>query len=153
MDVIRKIPLMPGAMEAIQYLKSQGHKTVIITDSYDVVAEYFREKLGMDKAVGIKLIIEDHIITGRIEMPRNCSLKEECNHPSICKKKVMKGLCRDLGISLEDTVAIGDNKVDICMIQEAGIGIAFDPKLPEIEKAADRIIKEKDLKEILKIFQ
>ncbi len=150
MSVVKKIPLTNGAEETIHQLKSLGYKTAIVTDSYDVVAEYFKEKLGMDKAVGIKLIIDEDRITGRIKMPLNCPTKEECNHPSMCKKSILQDLSREFGIPISKTVAVGDNKVDICMLQEAGLGIAFDPKVSELENAADAVIKRKDLKEILR---
>ncbi len=150
MDVIKKIPLTEGATETIVQLRSQGHKTAIVTDSYDVVAEYFREKLGMDKAVGIKLIIKDDRVTGRVEIPKNCPTKEECNQPSICKKMIMQDISSEFGIPISETVAVGDNWVDLCMIQKADLGIAFNPKVPELENAADVVIKEKDLRKILK---
>ncbi|MFQ5887672.1 MAG: HAD family hydrolase [Candidatus Hydrothermarchaeales archaeon] len=149
-SVVKKIPLTEGAAETMVQLKSLGHKTAIVTDSYDVVAEYFKEKLGMDKAVGIKLIIEEGRITGRIEMPLNCPTKEECNYPSLCKNEVMQDISREFGVPISETVAVGDNLVDICMLQKAGLGIAFNPKVPELEDTADVVIKGKDLRKILK---
>lgn len=150
MNAIKKIPLTEGAAQTIDQLKSQGHKTAIITDSYAVVAEYFKEKLGLDKAVGIKLIIKDDRVTGRVEIPKNCPTKEECNQPSICKKMIMQDISSEFGIPISETVAVGDNRVDLCMLQKADIGIAFNPKVPELENAADVVIKEKDLRKILK---
>jgi phosphoserine phosphatase len=35
------------------------------------------------------------------------------------------------------------------MIKEAGVGIAFDPKVKELSEIADVVIKEKDLREVL----
>jgi len=150
MNAVKKIPLIKGTVQTIDQLKAQGHKTAIITDSYTVVAEYFKEKLNMDRAVGINLIIEDGQITGRSEMPMNCPTREECNHPSICKDVIMEEISKDFGIPISKTVAVGDNSVDLCMIKKAGVGIAFDPKVSELEDAADIVIKGKDLQEILR---
>jgi phosphoserine phosphatase len=149
MDVLKKIPLTSGAVETIAELKREGHKTAIVTDSYDIVAEYFRNLLGMDRAVGIKLKVEKGVITGEIEMPLNCPTEEECGHPSICKSQIMKSLAVDFGIPIFETVAVGDNLVDLCMIRDAGMGIAFDPKAVEIAEAADVVIKDKDLQLVL----
>lgn len=148
--VIKKIPLTEGAAETVHRLISMGHRTAIITDGYDVVAEYFKKKLGVDKAVGNRLIIEGSRITGSLEMPLNCSTEEECGYPSVCKKEIMKAMCSEFGIPLSETVAIGDNKIDICMLKEAGIGIAFNPKTKELEDAADVVIKGEDLREVLR---
>ncbi|MFQ5975556.1 MAG: HAD family hydrolase [Candidatus Hydrothermarchaeales archaeon] len=150
MSVVKKIPLTDGAEETILHLKSQGLKTAIVTDSYDIVAEYFKEKLGMDKAVGTKLLIEEDKVTGRIVMPLNCPAKVECNYPSICKSKVMQDIRKEFGIPNSETVAVGDNRIDICMVKKAGLGIAFNPKVPELENAADVVLKGKDLQEILR---
>lgn len=150
MGVVMGIPLMNGARETITELKRGGHKTAIVTDSYDIVAEHFRKRLGMDRAVGIKLIVEDGIITGEIEMPGNCPTTDVCGDPSICKSEILKSLAAEFGIALSQTVAIGDNLVDLCMIRDAGIGIAFDPKVKAIEEAADAIIREKNLHLVLR---
>ncbi|MFQ5800520.1 MAG: HAD hydrolase family protein, partial [Candidatus Hydrothermarchaeales archaeon] len=136
--------------ETVHRLISMGHRTAIITDSYDVAAEYFKEKLGMDKAVGNRLIIEGGRITGSLEMPRNCPTEEKCDYPSVCKKEIMKAMCSEFRIPLSETVAIGDNKIDICMLKEAGVGIAFNPKAKELEDAADVVIKGEDLREVLR---
>ncbi|GBE19140.1 phosphoserine phosphatase [archaeon BMS3Abin16] len=150
MDVVRGIPLMKGARETISELKKQGCKTAIVTDSYDIVAEHFRNELGVDRAFGIKLIVKDSRVTGEIEMPANCPTPDFCGDPSICKSEILKSLAEDFGIPLSETVAIGDNLVDFCMIKAAGIGIAFDPKVKVIEEAADVVIREKDLRLVLR---
>ncbi len=150
MDVVRGISLTSGAEETIAELKKLGHKTAIITDSYDIVAEYFRNLLGVDRAFGIKLIVKDGIVTGEIEMPANCQNPDFCGDPSICKSEILRSLAAEYGIPLSETVAVGDNLVDLCMIRDAGLGIAFDPKAPEISEAADVVIREKDLRLVLR---
>jgi phosphoserine phosphatase len=102
MEVIHQIPLMNGAIEAIEAIKKQGYKTAIITDSYDVVADYFKDKLGMNRAYSISLLIKNGIITGDLEMPLNCLSNIDCNHPSICKMEIMKGLSQEYEIPLSD---------------------------------------------------
>lgn len=150
MDVICGIPLMKGARETISELKKQGCKTAIVTDSYDIVAEYFREMLGVDQAYGVKLVVENEIITGEIEMPGGCLTPDLCGDPSICKSEILKSLAAEYGIPISHTVAAGDNLVDLCMIRVAGVGIAFDPKVPEIIEAADVVIHDKDLRLVLR---
>jgi phosphoserine phosphatase len=149
MRVIHGIPLMNGALETVEAFKKQGYKTAIITDSYDIVAKYFKELLGIDREIGIKLTVEDEMITGKIEMPLNCPDEGSCDYPSMCKMEIMKGLGRDFGIPSSEIVAIGDNRVDLCMIKEAGVGIAFKPKVEELAESADVVIREKDLRQVL----
>ncbi len=33
-----------------------------------------------------------------------------------------------IGVDIENTIAIGDTNGDLCMVKQAGIGIAFMPK-------------------------
>ena len=37
-------------------------------------------------------------------------------------------------------LAIGDSSGDTCLIERADIGIAFEPKCPELERRADTVI-------------
>jgi hydroxymethylpyrimidine pyrophosphatase-like HAD family hydrolase len=59
---------------------------------------------------------------------------------------VLEQLCNKLGIPIEESIAIGDGKVDIGMIKRAGLGIAFNA--PEEVKQNANVVT-KDLKEIL----
>jgi phosphoserine phosphatase len=52
-------------------------------------------------------------------------------------------------VPIENTLAVGDTKSDICMIRRAGVGIAFMPKDEEIKKASDKIVSEPDLLKVL----
>ncbi len=149
-DVVEKIPLMKGASETVSAIRSMGHKTAIITDSYTLAAEHFKRMLGMDDAVGNRLEVLNGKITGELHMPLNCMTPEACNHPSICKKETLKSLCNKYNLKLSGTIAIGDNLVDGCMLKAAGLGIAFDPKDKSLEDQADVVIREKDLREVLK---
>lgn len=46
-------------------------------------------------------------------------------------------LARDLGISKEEVMAIGDEENDLSMIQYAGLGVAMDNAIPNVKQAAD----------------
>jgi hydroxymethylpyrimidine pyrophosphatase-like HAD family hydrolase len=98
----------------------------------------------------MELIVKEGVVTGEIEMPLNCPSKLECNNPSICKREIMKDLAEEFNIPLSQTIAIGDNWVDICMVEAAGMGIAFNPKVKELEEAADVVIGEPDLRFVLR---
>jgi len=149
MDVVSKSPLMAGAVEVIEGLKELGYKLAIITDSYDFAARSLLERLGMDELVANELVVEDGVFTGGLIMPEGCPKAGECNRPSICKKTAFLNLIKKYGVDPRDTIAVGDNRPDICMVEEAGVGFAIDPKVPELEEAADVVIRKKDLREIL----
>ncbi len=147
--VVSKIPLMEGAEDVIASLKERDYKLAIVTDSYGFAAKSLVERLGMDDFTANELIVNDDAFTGELLMPGKCPKPDECNQPSVCKKHAFLELVEKYNVDPRDTIAVGDNRPDICMVKEAGVGIAFDPKVQELESAANVVIHEKDLREIL----
>ena len=44
------------------------------------------------------------------------------------------------GVNIKNTIAIGDTKGDLCMVKQAGIGIAFMPKDKSINWQNNQVI-------------
>lgn len=55
----------------------------------------------------------------------------------VTKGTAMEVICRELAVPLENTIAFGDQELDLSMIQKAGIGIAMGNAIEELKKAAD----------------
>ena len=66
-------------------------------------------------------------------------------HP-ICKESVLEVLCEELGVKPDESIAVGDGPIDICMIKKAGLGLAYKASL-SVQKHADVCIS--DMKKIL----
>ena len=146
------IPLSGGAEAAVRQLKRRGYILAIISDSYTLATEWLRERLGLDYTIANELTLENGRLTGEIKMPLGwAKAEEQCLKHSVCKLTALVDLSRKTGIPLERCVAIGDNLADACMLEEAGLGIAFNPKYPRVEKAADVIVTE-DLSHVLPII-
>jgi hydroxymethylpyrimidine pyrophosphatase-like HAD family hydrolase len=56
------------------------------------------------------------------------------------KAKALAFLCGRLGITQEQTIAVGDGRNDATMIAWAGLGVAVEGSPPEVIAAADRTI-------------
>ena len=63
----------------------------------------------------------------------------EMQHPDVSKGNALTKLAAHLNISMEDTVAIGDNFNDVSMLKMAGLGIAMGNGEPEIQALAKAI--------------
>lgn len=147
--VLGLIPLSTGSEAVARELKHRGYILAIISDSYTLATEWLRERLGLDYTIANELILKNGKLTGEIKMPLGwAKAKEQCLKHSVCKLTALVDLSQKTGIPLTRCVAIGDNLADVCMVEEAGLGIAFNPKHPKLEKAADVIISE-DLSRIL----
>lgn len=138
LEIFRNVPLQKNVETVIRELKNRGIKTAIATDSYQFLADDLKDRLGIDYTFANKLIIKNGIVTGEIEI-HNKDLTEELNSRkiySICKSCVLEQLCDDLGITIEEAIAVGDGIVDIGMIKKAGLGIALNAS-EEVQKYAD----------------
>lgn len=152
-DTFDQIPLSPGARETVAALKKDGHILAIISDSYTIATERLKARLGFDYTIANKLVLKGGEATGEVEMPSNWpDGKPVCLKHAICKLNAMLALARETGIPLERTVAVGDNIADICMLEQASLGIAFNPKASVVERSADVTVKG-DLGDILAIIK
>lgn len=149
LEIFKKIPIQKNADYVVKELKKMNIITAIVTDSYQIPAMYLQKKLGIDYVFSNKLLIENSHINGKVILHNKNPVKkfESCKIHSICKRDVLRYLCRELKIDSREVIAVGDGKVDICMIKESGLGIAFNGD-EEVRKEADVSINE--LTEILK---
>jgi len=150
--VLSLIPFSVGAEAVVRELKHRGYILAIISDSYTLATEWLKGRLGLDYTIANELSLGNSRLTGEIKMPLGWDkAKEQCLKHSVCKLAALVHLSQKTGIPLGRCVAIGDNLADVCMLEEAGLGIAFNPKHPRVEKAADVIVTE-DLSRILPII-
>jgi phosphoserine phosphatase len=145
---IDSISLMKNCQNIINLLKKNNYKIGIITDSYTIAAKILMNKLGLDFVAANVLQISEGLITGEVRMPLGWD-KINCNCKiSVCKRYHLEMYARKYGIDMKNTVAIGDTTGDICMVNNAGIGIAFMPKDDCIGKHKN-LINRPDLMDML----
>ncbi|HEY0580221.1 MAG TPA: HAD family phosphatase [Candidatus Nitrosocosmicus sp.] len=145
---IDSISLMKNCQRIINLLKKNNYKIGIITDSYTIAAKILVNKLGLDFVAANDLQISEGLITGEVRMPLgwdkiNCYCKI-----SVCKRYHLEIYAKKYDIDIKNTVAIGDTRGDICMVNNAGIGIAFMPKDDCIGKHKN-LINRPDLMDML----
>ena len=140
-EAMENISLNPGALETAEELKKQGYDLAIITGSFDVIAQKIKEKLNADYAFYNTLEAQDGKLTGEVSGPLITQDKID----------VLRQLVNELGITLDECMAIGDGANDVEMIKNAKIGIAYNAK-PILKEHADYEINEKDLRKVLDIM-
>lgn len=59
----------------------------------------------------------------------------------VTKGTALSDICERLDIRLEDTIAFGDQELDIPMIEKAGVGIAMGNAIDELKEKADFVTK------------
>ncbi len=134
-----QITLTKGAKKLIEELHHQGHKVGVVSGGFIEVIEPILKSLKIDFYRANRLNIEKGLLTGDIDGPII---------DSHAKRIALEDFATQEGISLEQTVAIGDGANDLEMIKAAGLGIAFNAK-PKVAAAADTTISNQDLSTVL----
>ncbi len=137
--ICRELPLMNGAKETITELKKAGYKTVCFSGGFKSATIPAREYLGLDADFSNILHFKDGKMTGLVggEMMFSTS-----------KGEMLVTLQRLLGVTEENTVAVGDGANDLSMFKHAAKRVAFCAK-PVLREAANIIIAEKNLTQLL----
>ena len=96
------------------------------------------ERVRWVDSLGPELGYGAHTIFYPVE--RYDALMAEITHPDCTKAAAIADLAAHYGLSLADTIAVGDGTNDIEMIAEAGVGVAMGQSVPEIIERASMII-------------
>ena len=138
-NICRTLPLMKGAKEVVNGLKSIGYKVVCFSGGFRNATEFFAKELNLDAEFANILHSKNGLLTGLVggEMMFNDS-----------KGKMLLRLQRLLNTDIENTLAVGDGANDLSMFKYAAKRVAFCAK-PILKEKANIIIEKKDLSEIL----
>ena len=148
-SAIESIPLTKNCEQMIATLRDRGYKIGIISDSYTAAAGIVAGRLQLDFLAANELEIANGRITGRVDMPLGWEKIGCFCKISVCKRYHLEKFARQFGVPVENTLAVGDTRSDICMIKRAGVGVAFMPKDQDIVKSSDKIVNESDLLKVL----
>lgn len=144
------IPLVDDAVEVIEELKARGNVVGIISDSYQFVTDYVKNKTGADFALGNHLEFFEGNATGEVTIPSwfYYNMHSKCTH-GLCKTNALMHIAHKFGITIENCMAVGDGENDRCMVEKAGMGVAFCTEDTLLQKAADKIISRPSFEELL----
>ncbi len=133
--IYKNIRFTEGARELIQALKRAGYKVAVVSGGFTYFTDRLKEELNLDYAFGNELEIKDGKLTGRIK-GRIIDANE--------KARIIEEIAMKEGISKENVVAVGDGANDKIMIENAGLGIAFNAK-EALKDVADGSISKENL--------
>ena len=144
-DDIKKLademPLMAGAEETVKSLKENGFDVIIISGSFDIIANTIKQKLPVDEIFTNSLVSKDGALTGEVTGPLVSGNKLD----------VLKEYIADAGYTLDECISVGDGANDISMIESAKYGIAFNAK-PTLKENADIIVETRNLTDVLDVI-
>lgn len=151
-SAIESIPLAKNCERAVSAIREQGFAMGIISDSYTVAAGALAGRLGMGFVAANEIEFENGVATGRVAMPLGWEKIGCFCRLSVCKRFHLETHAKRLGVSIENTAAIGDSRGDVCMLMRAGAGIAITPKDADVEAAARHIVREPDMMQVARLL-
>ncbi|MFN3719263.1 MAG: phosphoserine phosphatase SerB [Rhizobium rhizophilum] len=130
-EVIEKrITLTPGGRELIATMKARGGYTALVSGGFTVFTTRIAATLGFDENRANILLESDGYLTGAVAEP---ILGKQA------KVDALLDITRKLGISPDDTIAVGDGANDLGMLGIAGSGVALHAKPTVAAEAGIRI--------------
>ncbi|GFK95510.1 Phosphoserine phosphatase [Fundidesulfovibrio magnetotacticus] len=137
--VAEHIPLNDGAEKLVRNLKRFGYRTAVISGGFTFFGERLRQRLGIDHVHANVLAMADGALTGEVEGQVVDAQR---------KAELLRSIADTEGISLMQTIAVGDGANDLPMLNLAGLGIAFRAK-PVVKEGAGHAISTLGLDAVL----
>ncbi|SDB18628.1 phosphoserine phosphatase [Streptococcus henryi] len=140
--VYARIHFNKGAKELVDELHARGYKVGLVSGGFHETVDRLAAEIGIDYVQANHLEIKDGVLTGR-------------TYGDIVTKDVkvekLRHWAAENGLTMDQTIAMGDGANDLPMIQTAGIGIAFCAK-PIVREQAPYQITEPDLYKVIEII-
>ncbi|MGA5464875.1 phosphoserine phosphatase SerB [Mycobacterium sp. NPDC050041] len=141
-EVAEQLELTPGARTTIRTLRRLGYHCGVVSGGFRQVIEPLAHELMLDYVAANELEIVDGKLTGRV-------VGQVVDRPG--KARALRDFAQQVGVPMEQTVAVGDGANDIDMLAAAGLGVAFNAK-PALREVADASLSHPYLDTVLFIL-
>lgn len=132
LDLVRQIPYTPGARETVRRLKTRGIRIAVVSTGLQIHADTVKAELGLDHAVANQIVFDGDAATGEVVI----QVHEED------KASVVSDIMEIEGVSPHECLAVGDGEADIGMFETCRVGIAIRPASDEVRRAADSVLED-----------
>jgi phosphoserine phosphatase len=137
--IAERITLTPGGRELVRTMRANGAHTALVSGGFTLFTSQIAEAIGFHENRANVLIVEDDRFAGFVTEP---ILGKEAKLASLIELRERHGL------SVADTMAVGDGANDLAMLGEAGLGVAYHAK-PAVAAAAHARVDHADLTALL----
>jgi phosphoserine phosphatase len=138
-EAYARVREMPGAAALVATMRAAGAETALVSGGFGVFAERVAARLGFARVVCNHLDLAAGRIAGTVAAPLVTAET---------KRETLIEIAAARGVSLADTLAVGDGANDVPMLLAAGLGVAFRAK-PSVAAAARWRIDHADLTALL----
>ena len=119
-----------------------GYSVESLTGNDEWTSEMFERDwmkfgIGSHHAETLAQIREELLRWGTIEVTASAHTNMEITAKDISKKSGVSEVCKLLGITMSDVIAVGDNDNDSKLLQAAGLGVAMANAVDHVKSIAD----------------
>ncbi len=142
-DVCKKVadelPIMNGAKQACQSLKSAGWKIMAISGGFTIMTDRLKNELGLDFVFSNELIFEDNLL-------HDVKINVDSDKAKSARIKI-----QEWNENKDEVVVIVDGANDVKLFDICGLGIGFRAQ-DIVKDLASVTLEEKDLSKIIPII-
>ena len=140
--VFNTIHLTSNAQEFISILQKNGILVGLVSGGFTPIVERLAKSLGIAYFSANQVEVKNGLLTGK--------LVGQIINPEV-KKETLEQWRKELKLSKERTIAIGDGANDLFMLKSAGLGIAFCAK-EVLKKEIQHHVDKRDFLEVLPLI-
>lgn len=140
--LLRAIPYVPGAPEAVRALRASGVKVVLVSSGLDLHGRQVVEDLRCHALFTNELGVRDGVLTGEVRVQVTLESKGE----------IVRQVQEAWSVPPSACLAVGDGESDIPMFQRVGLSVAVNPASDRVRASAQIVIEEPDLRHLLTVL-
>lgn len=150
LNIVDQMKIIEDTKKVIKEFKKKNYIVGIISNSYSLITNYIRQKIGADFSLAYILEFVEGKTTGEVNLPYYFfgSPESICGH-SVCKTNALQYACNKYNVLLKNCIVVGDSMDDRCMVGHAGNGVAFCTNDELLERVATKSIKEQSFESLL----
>lgn len=139
----QRLALNEGAETLIQTCRNMCIKFALVSGGFTFFTDRLKTRLNLDYTRANVLGFDEHQQTNGTVIGSIVGAE--------AKREFLLELCDILDIGPNQAIAVGDGANDLCMMQEAGLSVAYHAK-PTVQAAADTALNYRGLDAILDFF-
>ena len=147
---LERLQLNPGVKTWVRACQHHGLRTVLVSGGFTFFADRICKELNIDFSRSNALAYHEGCLTGEL-LPQ--AWGDICDGEE--KKKMLQECCSQLGVSLSESIAVGDGANDLPMMQAAnaagGLSVAYHAK-PAVKAQAMVSVESAGMDELLHLF-
>ena len=134
-------PWIDGIGETVDALHADGAEVLLATITWRFAAECLAERFGFDAVSGTEMEVRDGRLTGKVSR----------QFDEWDKLAFVEGYCRERGVPLSETAAVGDSRSDVPLFGRVGFAIALNAT-DDARRAASVALDTEDLRDVLSLL-